>query len=282
MDDAAFVVVRGLLLAVLPATFGLALFAHRGLAGRRGPIIGTVAALLLSGVAFVLMAAAMTGAGVAALDRDLLWMLVRETTPGTAFLIRSGALVAMLVALRVSRPCYAIVASLAAIASATLAWNGHGAMHAGAAGWLHLLSDILHLLAAGAWIGALVVFVALVFRRSDGAGDALAGFAGTGTAIVATILLTGIVNATMMVGIDGVTRLDDSLYGQLLLAKLMLFALMLALAAANRFVLTPRLAACGDVRALRVSLSVEFAAGVLIVLLIGWAGTLEPPVSAMS
>ena len=67
---APFVVVRGLLLAVLPATFGLALFARRGLAGRRGPIIGTVAALLLSGVAFVLMAAAMTGAGVAELDRE--------------------------------------------------------------------------------------------------------------------------------------------------------------------------------------------------------------------
>ncbi len=78
----------------------------------------------------------------------------------------------------------------------------------------------------------------------------------------------------------GIARLDDTLYGQLLLAKLALFALMLALAAANRFVLTPRLVAGGDGRALRISLSIEFVAGVLIVFLIGGAGTLEPPVSA--
>ena len=282
MQDAAFVVVRGLLLAVLPATFGLALFARKRSAGRRGLIVATVAALLLSGVAFVLMAAAMTGTGVAAIDRDLLWMLVGETTPGTAFLVRTAALVAMLIVLLVPQPRFAIVASLAAIASATLAWNGHGAMDEGAAGWLHLLSDIVHLLAAGAWIGALAVFVGLVFRRSGEAQDALAGFAGMGTAIVATILLTGIVNAGMTIGIDGIPRLGSSLYGQLLLAKLSLFALMLTLAAANRFVLTPRLATSGNVHALRISLSVEFAAGVLIVLLIGWAGTLEPPVSAMS
>ncbi len=280
MDAAAFVVVRGLLLAVLPATFGLALFARKGLAGRRGAIVATVAALFLSGVAFVLMAASMTGAGVGSLDRDLLWMLVRETTPGTAFLIRNAALVAMLVALLVPRPRFTLVALLAAIASATLAWNGHGAMHEGAAGLLHLVPDILHILAAGAWIGALAVFVGLALRRSARTGDALASFAGMGTAIVATILLTGIVNAAMMVGIDGVARLGDSLYGQLLLAKLALFALMLALAAANRFVLTPRLIASGDGRALRISLSVEFAAAILIVLLIGWAGTLEPPISA--
>lgn len=277
MDDAAFVVVRGLLLAVLPATFGLALFARKGMPGRRALIAAGIAALLLSGVAFVLMAAAMTGTGGVALDRDLLWMLVRETPSGTAFVVRTAALVAMLTLLRMPRLRFAVVALLAAVAVATLAWNGHGAMDAGAAGWLHQLSDMLHLLAAGAWIGALAVFVGLSFRRSDDAADALAGFAGFGTAIVATILLTGIVNAAMTVGI---ARLDDTLYGQLLLAKLALFALMLALAAANRFVLTPRLSAVGDVRALRISLSVEFVAGILVVLLIGWAGTLEPPVSA--
>jgi putative copper export protein len=40
-----------------------------------------------------------------------------------------------------------------AVALATLAWTGHGAMDEGAKGWAHLLADILHLLAAGAWSG---------------------------------------------------------------------------------------------------------------------------------
>ncbi len=282
MGDGPLIVVRGLLLAVLPATFGLAWFARRQLVTRRALVIATVAALLLSGVAFVLLAAAMTGAGVASVDRDLLLMLVRDTTPGTAFLVRSAALLAMLIALLVPQPRFTPVTLLAAVASATLAWNGHGAMEEGVAGRLHLIADIVHLLAAGAWIGALAVFVTFAVRRSPQAAGALAGFAGMGTAIVAAIVLTGIVNAAMLVGIDGIARLGTSLYGQLLLAKLALFALMLALAAANRFVLTPRLTASGDLRALRISLSTEFAAGVLIVLLIGWAGTLEPPVSAMS
>lgn len=282
MGDGPLIVVRGLLLAVLPATFGLAWFARRQLVTRRALVIATVAALLLSGVAFVLRAAAMTGAGVASVDRDLLLMLVRDTTPGTAFLVRSAALLVMLIALLVPQPRFTPVALLAAVASATLAWNGHGAMEEGVAGRLHLIADIVHLLAAGAWIGALAVFVTLAVRRSPQAAGALADFAGMGTAIVAAIVLTGIVNAAMLVGIDGLARLGTSLYGQLLLAKLALFALMLALAAANRFVLTPRLTASGDLRALRISLSTEFAAGVLIVLLIGWAGTLEPPVSAMS
>ncbi|MEN2748019.1 copper homeostasis membrane protein CopD [Sphingomonas sp. T9W2] len=282
MGDGPLIVVRGLLLAVLPATFGLAWFARRQLVARRALVIATVAALLLSGVAFALLAAAMTGAGVASVDLDLLLMLVRDTPPGIAFLVRSAALLAMLVALLVPQPRFTPVAMLAAVASATLAWNGHGAMEEGIAGRLHLIADIVHLLAAGAWIGALAVFVTLAVRRSPQAAGALAGFAGMGMAIVAAIVLTGIVNAAMLVGIDGITRLGTCLYGQLLLAKLALFALMLALAAANRFVLTPRLTANGDLRALRISLSVEFAAGVLIVLLIGWAGTLEPPVSAMS
>lgn len=280
MGEGAFIVVRGLLLAILPATFGLAWFARNGLAGRRALIAAAIAALLLSAAAFVLMAAAMTGAGVASLDRDLLMMLVRDTAPGTAFLVRSGALVAMLALLSMPRPSYPPVAVLAAIASATLAWNGHGAMDVGAAGWLHLVADIVHLLAAGAWIGALAVFVALVARRTPEAERVLAGFAGMGSVIVAAIVLSGIVNGAMLVGIDGIARLPDSAYGRLLIAKLVLFVAMLGLAAANRFVLTPRLAANGNPNALRISLSLEFAAALLIILLIGWAGTLEPPISA--
>src|SRR3546814_8655355 len=61
------------------------------------------------------------------------------------------------------------------------------------------------------------------------------------------IAATGLINSQMIVGAENLGRSLSSPYGQLLLAKLALFALMLALAAANRWRLTPALAAAaGD------------------------------------
>src|SRR3546814_19293751 len=57
------------------------------------------------------------------------------------------------------------------------------------------------------------------------------------------IAATGLINSQMIVGAENLGRSLSSPYGQLLLAKLALFALMLALAAANRWRLTPALAA---------------------------------------
>src|SRR3546814_9195933 len=62
------------------------------------------------------------------------------------------------------------------------------------------------------------------------------------------IAATGLINSQMIVGAENLGRSLASPYGQLLLAKLALFGLMLALAAANRWRLTPALAvaAAGD------------------------------------
>src|SRR3546814_11704396 len=82
-------------------------------------------------------------------------------------------------------------------------------------------------------------------RISDWSSDvcssdlrALAGFAGAGTLLVALIVLSGLVNGLILVGFDNVGELGTSLYGQLLVIKLVLFGGMLVLAASNRFRLT--------------------------------------------
>ena len=67
----------------------------------------------------------------------------------------------------------------------------------------------------------------------------LEGFSVTGTVIVALVIGSGLVNSWMLVGPQNVLTLPATLYGQLLIAKILLFAIMLALAAANRFRLTP-------------------------------------------
>ena len=112
---------------------------------------------------------------------------------------------------------------------------------------------------------------------------ALASFASTGTILVAALVATGIGNMLAIVGLTGLVRLPFSLYGQLLVAKLLLFAVMLALAAANRFRLVPRFETAmtaGDHRralgALRRSLTVEASCAIAILALVAWLGTLDP------
>src|SRR3546814_7190129 len=102
---------------------------------------------------------------------------------------------------------------------------------------VHLAGDILHLLAGSAWIGALAAFILMLSRRSpvfdqfDTAHRALAGFATAGTVIVGLVIVTGIVNSYALIGPQNMSGLFQSAYGQLLLIKLVLFGLMLALAA---------------------------------------------------
>src|SRR3546814_10400312 len=126
-----------------------------------------------------------------------------------------------------------------------------------------------------------------VFEQCDTAHRALAGFATAGTVIVGLVIVTGIVNSYALIGPQNMSGLFQSAYGQLLLIKLVLFGLMPALAASNRFSLTPALATGiedgnieGAVLRLRRSLWLEGGAEVRIRALVAWLGTLLPPASA--
>jgi len=248
--------------------------------------------LVLSGTSFALMTAAMVGVSILDLDRDTLGFVVLDTAPGAAFLVRTAALIAVamfgLLAPRRRMPW--LIAIVAAIALATLVWAGHAAATEGWGGGAHRLADIIHLIAAAAWIGALAMLLkALVSPLRDAgavadAHRALAGFAIAGSVMVALVVATGLVNGWMIVGPAGLPLLPDALYGQLLLAKLGLFVMMLALAAINRWRLTPRLVAAaqagdatGAIRALRTSLAIEAVAAIIILCLVAWLGTLAPP-----
>src|SRR3546814_16829471 len=48
------------------------------------------------------------------------------------------------------------------VAVATLVWAGHAGATEGTAGTVHRVSDILHLIAAAAWIGAIGAFLILI------------------------------------------------------------------------------------------------------------------------
>lgn len=248
--------------------------------------------LVLSTAGFALMTAEMAGVMIADLDRETLRFVVLETAPGSAFLGRTAALVAAtaLALAGLGRPSEWLLTAAAAAALATLAWTGHAAVTEGLWGTLHRLSDIVHLLAAAAWVGALAMLLKAVtapIADDEAVADArqsLARFAIAGSVLVALVVVTGFVNGWMIVGPAGLPLLPDTPYGWLLIAKLLLFTAMLALAAANRWQLTPRLTAmqaAGDtalaVRALRVSIALEAGAAILILALVAWLGTLAPP-----
>lgn len=201
----------------------------------------------------MLETASMSGEATAATDPGALWSFLAETPFGGAALVRAIAaalaLLSLLVSSRPGRRGWGLLTGLGAITVASLAWSGHGGADQGAPGVVHLVADVLHLLAAATWVGALVALLTLVLRsarsgaelEARSAEEALAGFSGVGTALVAVLLLSGLVNSWFLIGPAHLDALITIAYGRLLLAKLIVFAAMLCLAAANRFLLTPRL-----------------------------------------
>jgi len=117
--------------------------------------------------------------------------------------------------------------------------------------------------------------VAVLSRTSN-------GFARIGTAIVAALVVSGILNYLLIAG-PSFDPLISTLYGRLLMVKLLLFAGMLALAAANRYRLSPSLEAAlkaGNraqaVIKLRQSLFTEATLAVLVLASVAWLGILSP------
>lgn len=308
MGDWSLIGVRFALYLTLAALFGLSAFSLYGLQGReRGDalalrpwlVASAALSLLFSAAWVVLMASSMAGTPAWPIDREAVGTLLTGSAIGGPWKLRMVMLVlATLAALfAAGRGIWlSAVALCSAVALATLAWTGHGAMDEAGWGWVHLGADILHLIASGAWVGALLGLILLVTRRTarvdavhlEVAHRALHGFGTVGTIVVGTIVVTGLVNGWMLVGINNVTALATTLYGQLLLAKLALFVAMLGLASLNRFRLTPafeRSIAASDhgraLGALRTSLGVETACVVAVLGLVAWLGTLAPPTSAM-
>jgi copper resistance protein D len=136
--------VRFALYATLSGLFGLSAFSLYALrAGERGDTLALrswlagsgLLGLLLSGIALALLAASMAGVPAWPVDREAIGMLLAGSATGTAWEVRTGALmiasVAALIAAGRAVPL-GLVSFMGATALATLAWTGHGAMDDGA------------------------------------------------------------------------------------------------------------------------------------------------------
>jgi copper resistance protein D len=259
--------------------------------------IGLAIAAATGVVWFQLEAAAISGLPFGdAMTSEVLSTVLNETQFGLVSKARLVLAVILAACLAYDRSAQARWLALGSALgfTAAIAWTGHAGSTLGELGNLHLAADALHLIAAAAWIGGLVPLALLLAaaRRHQGlawgslARDAAQRFSTLGMVSVGTILATGIVNAWILVG--SLHALIVTGYGQLLLVKLVVFAIMLGFAATNRFWLTPRLALSSGnepqleaLRQLTRNSVTEIALGLTIFAIVGALGTLHPAIHLM-
>jgi len=302
MADTLMIGIRFLLFADLMLILGLAAFPLYTLGRLEGDVTGisaefAVAQPWLCGVGFLAslggmlaLTASMQGVAIGDVTPAMFISMATETGVGRAWIARMLALGVAIIAagqLRRRPGGAGIILTLAsAIALASLAWSGHAAASEGLAGTIHRAADALHMIAAGIWLGAIAAFLVLLRPAADGeqprfrmAAQSLERFARVGTGCVIAIAATGLINFEMIAGLDRASRVLRSTYGYLLVAKLLLFSGMLALAALNRWRLTPALFDADgrtSSTAIRRSLALEASAAASILALVAILGTLEP------
>jgi putative copper resistance protein D len=179
---------------------------------------------------------------------------------------------------------------IAALLLISQAWLGHAAEGgAGVYGGLMIAVYSIHILAAAAWVGGLppLVFALAELRHSkpdDVAARTLAvlsRYSLMAMVAVSLIVGSGIANAAFRVGGD-FDKLFGTAYGAVFAVKLLVVALMLALAYFNRFIAMPRLriaATTGprQIARLRASVGVELGLGVLVLGVAAVLGMTPPP-----
>jgi putative copper resistance protein D len=221
------------------------------------------------------------------------WTALTQTDFGNVWTVRlvlAGVVAISFCPMSIGRPNEARFLNILVAAGlvGTLAWSGHAVGGTGLGGAVHLASDILHLVAAAAWLGALLplaVVLRVTMQSLDAksiviARDAVLRFSTLGIASVSTLLATGIINSWMLVG--SITALVGTNYGHLLLVKIALFFCMVAVAGINRLILTPRLmraqsaTAQFSVHQIGTNSLIEVGVGAAILLVVGALGILQP------
>jgi putative copper resistance protein D len=256
----------------------------------RVTIVGAIVALL-SGVSLLLAVTAnMAGSAAAALDPNTISTVLFDTSFGLvwcwrllfAFLL-IGACLAPLARRRM--PAILVLSLLLLV---SLGWVGHAVEGQGVARFVHQINQMVHLLAAGLWLGGLVPLTWLLGRARSPSGaawisvarDVVPRFSHMGYVAVALLAATGAINTLLLVG--SVEALAGTPYGRLLSLKILLFLVMVVLALINRFRLLPRLRRepqpSAPLAALARSVLFEQALGFAVLAVVSVLGTWPPAI----
>lgn len=277
--DAVLVAVRFVHFAATLGLVGATLFGFYAGPSGASPVprfrfLAGVAAL--SAVAWLWVEAAHLGGDWAsAFDPDTLRATALETAFGTVWLGRL-ALAAVLLLATVIPVRRSGIAALSVLLAGSLGLVGHAAMDDGIRGWLHEGCDALHLLAAGTWLGSLWPLARAL--RTEPAADRRAAlldrYSAVGMAAVAVIVISGVGNATLILGarpLAGIGTIGPD-WGRTLAVKLALVAILVTAATVNRFVLMPRRSHTAIARMVAVEQGLILA----VVMAASLLGTLSP------
>ena len=224
-----------------------------------------------------------------AFNAEMLNALLMGTVWGSGWILQAVGTLAFFVGLMVARAPHGRsvgwtgAAAAALLLAAVPALSGHAAAEERMT-VVAIVSDWLHVLGAGAWLGTLAVVMlaglpAAAFA-AEGTGTVgfariVAAFSPVALAGSGTAAATGVVSALFHIGAVG--ELWSTRYGLMLLAKLALLALVAGIGFYNwRFVL-PTLQTSESPARLRRTAGMELATGLIVVLVTAILVALPPP-----
>jgi putative copper resistance protein D len=256
----------------------------------RMTVVGAIVGLL-SGLSLVLAVTAnMAGSAAAALDLKTISTVLLDTSFGRVWcwrLLFAFLLIGACLAPLGSRRMPAILV-LSLLLLVSLGWVGHAVEGQGMTRFVHQINQMVHLLAAGLWLGGLMPLTWLLGRARSPSGvewisvarAVVPRFSHMGYAAVALLAATGAINTLLLVG--SVDALAGTPYGRLLSLKILLFSLMVVLALINRFRLLPRLRRepqpSAPIAALARSVLFEQALGFAVLAVVSVLGTWPPAI----
>jgi putative copper resistance protein D len=247
--------------------------------------------VLLSALSLLLgVTANMAGSSAAALDPNTIAKVLFGTSFGRVWcwhlvfaVLAIGACLAPGASWRI--PAILVLSLLLLV---SLGWVGHAVMDQGPIKVVHVINQMVHLLAAGLWLGGLLPLAWLLSRARQPssaawislARDVVPRFSRMGYVAVAALAATGAINSLLLVG--HIEALIDTPYGRLLGLKILLFSVMVVLALINRFRLLPRLRRepepSAPIAALARSVLCEQALGFAVLAVVSVLGTWPPAI----
>lgn len=294
-ESAAYVLVRWITFLALVGIIGAAAFARlvlplmrtasppRGIipeeAKRRAASLGLAcAAILLVAAMARLYAQSLAIHGPEqATTPDLVGALIGATIWGWAWILQVGATLLAAAGFLAARGGgsrgWALVAVSAVALAFTPALSGHAAAMSGSWRIFAVLADAAHVLAAGGWIGGLLVLVAVGIpsalrleagRRVTAVAALVRAFSPTALGFAGVIILTGVFATLLHSG--SLAALVASDYGRLLFVKLAIFLLVFATGAYNYLRVQPRITHESGAVHLRRSATFELTVGLAVLL----------------
>jgi len=253
--------------------------------------VTTVAAIvaLLSALSLMLATTAnMAGSPAAALDPDTIGKVLFGTGFGRVWCWHLLFAALTIGACLAPNPRWRMPAILvlALLLLLSLGWVGHAVEGQGATKLVHQINQMLHLLAAGLWLGGLLPLGWLLGHAQSASGtavisvarDVVPRFSQVGYAAVGLLAITGVLNTLLLVG--SAHAFLGTPYGRLLALKILLFLAMVTVALFNRFRLLPRLLResqpSGTIVALTRSVLFEQGIGLAILAVVSVLGTWPP------